>query len=62
MISWNRCEDVMPDTVGEYLIYYNEVGHQYIDIAYISDDVFIIDNEPVRCPTHWAELNKPVQK
>lgn len=64
MINWNRCEDKMPDTVGDYLICYELFGYQYVDIAYIEDDVFMIpcnDGEtcPVEYPTHWTELNKP---
>lgn len=62
MIIWNSCKDVMPDTVGEYLISYDYLGRQYLDIAYIEDDVFVIDDkeEQPENVTHWSELNKPL--
>lgn len=64
MINWNRCEDIMPDTVGEYLITYEYHGRQYLDIAYIEDDVFVLDDkeEQPENVTHWSPLNKPMQK
>lgn len=65
MITWNRCEDFMPDTVGEYLVVWNNFGYQNIEIAYIEDDVFMVlgSNDEycaVANPTHWSELNKPL--
>lgn len=65
MINWISCEDKMPDTVGDYLVVWNCFGYQNIEIAYITDDVFMVlgsDNEyyPVHEPTHWSELNKPM--
>lgn len=65
MIDWISCADRMPDTVGEYLVVWNNFGYQNIEIAYIEDDVFMVlgsDNEycGVQCPTHWSELNKPI--
>lgn len=64
MITWNRCKDIMPDTVGEYLVAFESFGYQNIEIAYIEDDVFMVlgsDDEycAVQHPTHWSELNKP---
>lgn len=64
MIIWNRCEDKMPDTVGEYLVVFDSFGYTNVEIAYIEDDVFMVlgsDDEycAVQCPTHWTELNKP---
>lgn len=62
MISWNRCEEIMPGTVVEYIISYEYLGRQYLDIAYIEDDVFVIDDkeEQPENVTHWSELNKPL--
>ena len=30
MITWNRCEDIIPDTVGGYLVVWNNFGDQSI--------------------------------
>lgn len=65
MINWTRCTDAMPDTVGEYLVCYEILGHQHISIAYINDDVFEVfdiqgDHYELQEPTHWSELNKPL--
>ena len=65
MINWTRCKDAMPDTVGEYLVCYEILGHQHISIAYISDDVFEVldiqgDHYEIQEPTHWSDLNKPL--
>lgn len=67
MINWTSVKDVMPDTVGDYLICYELFGYQCIEIAYITDDKFIIaTNEgeavEVEHPTHWVALNKPQQE
>lgn len=66
MITWNRCEDVMPDTVGDYLICYELFDYQFIEIAYITDDKFTTVTKegepvPVENPTHWSKLNKPTK-
>lgn len=65
MITWNRCADIMPNTVGEYLVVFESFGYQNIEIAYIEDDVFMVlgSNDEyceVQEPTHWSELNKPL--
>lgn len=62
MINWKSCAEEMPSTVADYLICYEVFGYQYIDIAYITDDEFMIkvDDAYVEVnATHWAELNKP---
>jgi len=62
MINWISCKDKMPDTVGEYLISCEYFGRHYLSIAYIEDDVFVIDDkeEQPEKVTHWSELNLPV--
>lgn len=59
MIIWNRCENVMPDTVGEYLTLAEYPYGSHIEVAWIEDDVFIIDGVEEPRVTHWSELNKP---
>lgn len=65
MIDWISCADIMPNTVGEYLVAFDSFGYTNIEIAYIEDDVFMVlasDDEycGVQWPTHWSELNKPI--
>lgn len=62
MITWSRCEDVMPDTVGEYLVLAEYPYGSHVEVAWIDDDVFIIDGTEDLCVTHWSELNKPAVK
>lgn len=65
MIVWSSCEEGMPGP-GEYLICHEVYGYQYITVAVVEEDVFLIQDDDssyeVDCPTHWAELKKPWQK
>lgn len=59
MINWNSCKDVMPNTVGEYLVWIEYPFGSYADLAYISDGVFIVDENPVTFVTYWSVINQP---
>lgn len=62
MITWNRCEDVMPDTVGSYLVLTEYPYGKHVEIAWIEDDVFITEGYEQLYVTHWSELNLPPQE